>query len=86
MAATLAHEMSHALDPEIGTCDYATGELVAESSAHIVSAVLGLDTTPVSTAYLAGWSKGADSLRQVAERALKIANQIINATGIEEAA
>jgi hypothetical protein len=61
----LVHELAHALvdvdheedDPPL---DYATGELVAESVAHIVCGFLGLDTSANSIPYPAVWSENAD--------------------------
>lgn len=80
-AATLVHEMTHALDPECPGIS-AADELVAESSAYIVSTLLGLEVKAPTTVYLAGHG-GAAALKVIAERALKLANKIIEATGIE---
>lgn len=87
MAATLAHELSHSLDPELRSHDrtYAEKELLAESSAWLVTQELGMAQTPVSAVYLAGFDGSAEKLAQVAEQALKVSRQIIEALPVRGA-
>jgi hypothetical protein len=61
---TLAHEIGHALlhDPEVsGTKELTRGlmELEAESTAYVICAALGMDTSDYSFGYVAGWAGGA---------------------------
>jgi len=63
-AKTLAHEIGHALlhDPEAeATKELARGlqELEAESTAYVICAALGMDTSDYSFGYGAGWAGGA---------------------------
>jgi antirestriction protein ArdC len=79
----LVHELAHALvdvdhqedDPEL---DYASGELVAESVAHIVCGFLGLDTSANSIPYLAVWSANADpdAFERIAGLVDRLASQL----------
>ncbi|MGA8744526.1 MAG: ArdC family protein [Solirubrobacterales bacterium] len=62
---TLIHELAHALvrhdrqpaDPKL---PYAEEEVVVESVAYAVCASLGLDTSPSSIPYIAGWGERSD--------------------------
>lgn len=61
---TLAHEIGHALlhDPEVPmTKELTRGlmELEAESTAYVICAALGIDTSDYSFGYVAGWAGGA---------------------------
>ncbi len=61
---TLAHEIGHALlhDPEVPmTKELTRGlmELEAESTAYVICAALGMDTSDYSFGYVAGWAGGA---------------------------
>jgi len=61
---TLAHEIGHALlhDPEVPTTKELTRglmELEAESTAYVICAALGMDTSDYSFGYVAGWAGGA---------------------------
>ena len=61
---TLAHEIGHALlhDPEVpATKELTRGlmELEAESTAYVICAALGMDTSDYSFGYVAGWAGGA---------------------------
>jgi hypothetical protein len=91
--AALVHELAHALadldrqdqDPQL---DYATGELVAESIAHIVCGFLGLDTSGNSIPYLASWSESAahDAFGQIAALVDRLAHRIEDSLEPPEAA
>lgn len=82
----LVHELAHALvdldrrdeDPEL---DYASGELVAESVAHLVCGSLGLDTSANSIPYLASWSEDteADAFERIAVLVDRLAGRIEDA-------
>ena len=55
-------------------------EVEAESVAHVVAGILGLDTSAYSVGYVAGWLKGdADLIRQSASRVLAAAHRIAEA-------
>jgi hypothetical protein len=61
---TLAHEIGHALlhDPEVPVTKELTRglmELEAESTAYVICAALGVDTSDYSFGYVAGWAGGA---------------------------
>jgi hypothetical protein len=61
---TLAHEIGHALlhDPEVSEAKELTRglmELEAESTAYVICAALGMDTSDYSFGYVAGWAGGA---------------------------
>lgn len=60
-AATILHEAAHAILHE-DTTDYVAhrgqAEVEAESVAYVVGRLLGMDTSPSSVGYIAGWSKG----------------------------
>lgn len=62
---TLLHELAHAADPAIRQPYVrAERELVAESSAYLVAAALGVDTADASAVYAAHW--GGDQARLLA--------------------
>ncbi len=65
---TFIHELAHHFTHE-NRLDMATGEVVAESVAYIVSSTLGLDTSSYSFGYVAGWSEGKEleALKRVAQ-------------------
>jgi hypothetical protein len=87
------HEIGHALvradhqddDPEL---DYAAGELVAESVAHLACSFLGLDSSAAAIPYLAGWAEAADpdSFEQIAGLVDRLARRLENALGAEDQA
>mgnify|MGYP007049498792 FL=1 len=55
-------------------------EVEAESVAHVVAGILGLDTSAYSVGYVAGWPKGdAELIRQSASRVLAAAHRIAEA-------
>lgn len=84
-ACTAVHEFAHALarldrqfgDPEL---DYAREELVVESVAYSVLAVLGIDAGSSAVPYLASWSLQApiDTIEQHAKLIDRLARRIEN--------
>lgn len=71
-AAVIVHEAAHAIMHEDnreyqehrGIC-----EVEAESVAYVVSGILGVDTAPVSVAYVNGWAKGdANKVKELGQR------------------
>jgi antirestriction protein ArdC len=82
-AATLVHELAHALvradrqagDPQL---DYATEELVAESVAFTVVRSLGIDADARSIPYLASWAEASDitAIEKVAALIDRLARRI----------
>ncbi len=89
---TLIHEWTHAqLDNDRKQLKFTRGqeELIAESSAYIVSDFLGLDTSAYTFGYLAGWSEKPDDFERVGGAVNRTANEIITKlrdTGILPAA
>lgn len=80
MVKVLAHELAHAIDPDLGTSGDEEREVVAESSAYVVCAHFGIDSECRSAAYIAKWSAHeADTrlIRKVMERVKTIAHEII---------
>lgn len=86
---TLAHELGHIrADHEHRFTAYSTGtlcrgqaEVEAESIAYLVAAHVGLDTTPYSVPYVAGWSQGdVNLLRQSMTTVVGVARQMAPAT------
>ena len=84
-AKTTLHEAAHALmHTGITPTEYhehrGQCEVEAESVAHVVAGILGLDTSAYSVGYVAGWSKGdSDLIRQSATRVLAAAHRIAEA-------
>lgn len=89
---TAAHELAHVLLGHIGDAgivehenmDGAYKEVEAESVAHIVAAMLGLDEDAVSSsrAYIQGWLGSSDAnaqefAKRSAARIFRVANQIL---------
>jgi antirestriction protein ArdC len=81
--SVLVHELAHALvridrredDPKLG---YAAEEVVVESVAYSVCAVLGLDSSGSSVPYVAGWAEGVegDPIESYAELIDRLARRI----------
>ena len=90
-AKTTLHEAAHAImHAGIAPTEYheqrGQCEVEAESVAHVVAGILGLDTSAYSVGYVAGWLKGdADLIRQSASRVLAAAHRIAEAI-IEDSA
>ena len=78
---TLVHEVAHALAHGKG-CEAKTRdvmELEAEATAYLVCDALGLDTAAYSFPYLAGWAEKPDTLLNAADRACRLADQLLEA-------
>ena len=81
--SVLVHELAHALaridrredDPKL---DYASEEVVVESVAYSVCAVLGLDSGGSAVPYVAGWSEAAegDPIESYAELIDRLARRL----------
>lgn len=75
-ASTLLHEAAHVIlhaDEPAEEYQLHRGikETEAESVAYVVAGLLGLDTTPTSISYVAGWSHGdTDTIKNTATRVL----------------
>jgi Zn-dependent peptidase ImmA (M78 family) len=84
-AKTILHEAGHVLlhtDQDQGTYieHRGTAETEAESVAHIVAGLLGLDTSVYSIGYVAGWSNcDADTIQTTATRVLQAAHTLADA-------
>ncbi|GAA0475465.1 hypothetical protein Aca07nite_84330 [Actinoplanes capillaceus] len=81
---TTVHELAHILcghlddTPAGANLHRGRRETEAESVAHIVCAVLGLDTAAYSDAYVLGWADGDMTLvKQCAETVLRVAKAIL---------
>jgi hypothetical protein len=81
---TTVHELAHILcghlddTPAGESLHRGRRETEAESVAHIVCAVLGLDTAAYSDAYVLGWADGdMDLVKQCAETVLRVAKAIL---------
>jgi hypothetical protein len=82
---TTVHELAHILcghlddTPAGENLHRGRRETEAESVAHIVCAVLGLDTAAYSDAYVLGWADGdMDLVKQCAETVLRVAKAILS--------
>ncbi len=86
MVKTLIHELGHVLDPELLATPRAEHETVAEATAFVVAAHVGIDTGSYSFPYIAAWAgreEGASVIKTVMGRVQGIAHRII--AGIEDA-
>lgn len=78
---TILHEYSHALDFKMNPDESIPRnrrELIAESSAYIVSSRLGLDTSSYTMGYLKSWSNSKDEIKTVANTVQKVSATIID--------
>lgn len=82
-AKTLLHEAAHVLlhtangQRSDSLNHRGIGEIEAESVAHIVAGLLGLDTSDYSVGYVAGWGGGnVDTIRATGERVLTAVNTL----------
>jgi len=81
---TTMHELAHIRCGHLGT-DYAERvlhqgrrETEAESVAHLVCRVLGLDTQVYSDAYILGWAGGnLDLVQECAEKVIRVAKAVL---------
>lgn len=78
---TLLHEYAHAVDfkmhPE-SDVSRNRRELIAESTAFVVSRYLGLDTGSYSISYIKTWMRDTDELKTIAETIQTISSDIIS--------
>ena len=78
---TLLHELAHAyhfvIEPD-NDMPRNKRELIAESTAFIVSEWIGLDVSSYSFSYIQSWLKDKKELKQIADTVQKIAHKIIN--------
>lgn len=78
---TLIHELAHAyhfvMEPD-KKIPRNKRELIAESTAFVVSEWLGLDVSSYSFSYIQSWLKDKKELKQIADTVQKIAHKIIN--------
>jgi antirestriction protein ArdC len=81
--AVLVHELAHALVGREARLAKALEELVVEAVAYVVCAGAGLDTSPDSVPYIAGWAgdDALEQLEQAAERIDALARRIERALG-----
>lgn len=79
MTKTLIHELAHArLHTKDDNKPRHLKELEAESCAFLVCNALNLDTSTYSFAYLANWADDPSEILPAAERACKVADEILN--------
>ena len=86
--ATLAHELAHVLlhgpDNEEARQHRGISEVEAESTALMIAAAHGMDTTPYTVPYVSGWASSVrdadpvDVVKQTGERVLKTAKGILD--------
>ena len=75
--SVLVHELAHAFDHKLGTDNgYDAGEWVAETSAAVVLAGLGGDTTASSARYIAVYGGNAKALSAITRRVGQIVDLI----------
>jgi antirestriction protein ArdC len=84
---TTVHELAHALmHKKDDNKPRHVKELEAESCAYLLCDALGLDTSSYSFAYLSGWADDPDEILPAAERACKVADEILGAMELPMAA
>ena len=86
-AKTLAHEMAHVVAEHGKVTNYhseatarAACEAIAEGAAFVVMSHYGYDTTDYTVPYIAGWSKDANTVKQVLKDIGDVAKTIITKT------
>lgn len=84
-ASTLAHEAAHVVDKHTeDMAEYRQHrgrmEAIAESTAYVIGAHFGIDTSSYSVGYVATWTKGdLELLRDTAEAVLRTSKTILSA-------
>jgi antirestriction protein ArdC len=74
---TLVHEIAHALGVGYDEYDRPTAEVIVDSAAHVVCAVLGLDVSGETVPYIAGWGeREPEALREYASKVDELATVI----------
>ena len=85
---TLLHEMAHGILGHNGNRDMR--EFLAESSAYVAARALGLDSGGYSFGYLLSWAGGqenaAKAIKEVAQKVLDTANELLALVNGKEAA
>ena len=85
---TLLHEMAHGILGHNG--NRAMDEFLAESSAYVAAKALGLDSGGYSFGYLLSWAGGqenaAKAIKEVAQKVLDTANELLALVNGKEAA
>ncbi len=61
---TLAHEWAHAVAEHRAGISASDAETVAEASAFVVLAWLGIDTSPYSVPYIGHWARDLDTFKR----------------------
>lgn len=77
---TILHEYAHLIDFQMNPDEEISRnrrELIAESTAFVVSSYLGLDTSAYSMGYIRSWLKDDNELREIGETVQKISDTII---------
>lgn len=90
MTKTLAHELAHALDPDLSKSSRPEAETVAEGASYLVLAHFGITSDSYSFPYIADWNgseDGQETLTRCMARIQKIAHTLIDGviTAITEA-
>jgi antirestriction protein ArdC len=77
---TLIHEYTHHLHLTRYFNDESRdlAEVIAESSAYIVSSYLGIDTSDYSIPYINSWTKDTNGLKLIGNKIQQISHEIIN--------
>ena len=85
-AKTLIHEIAHMrLHVDSQGMARSTQEIEAESTAYVVAAQFGLDTSQYTFRYVGGWSGyDADAIRETAQRVIDISGEITDAVRVIE--
>lgn len=85
-AKTLIHEIAHMrLHVDSQGMSRSTQEIEAESTAYVVAAQFGLDTSQYTFRYVGGWSGyDADAIRETAQRVIDISGEITDAVRVTE--
>ena len=73
-----AHSLLHGLDKEYRDVHRGHKEAQAESVAYVVSNYYGLDTSDISTGYIATWTQDIKLAKKAIEEIQKVANTIID--------
>jgi antirestriction protein ArdC len=83
----LIHELAHALGVSYTNYGRHNAEVIVESVAYIVSTMAGLDASPDSIPYLAGWaSADAKELETYASKVDELCSKFEGALGMRDAA
>lgn len=82
-AKTLIHEIAHMRLHQDGGISRSTAEIEAESTAYVVAAQFGLDTSQYTFRYVGLWSNfDAEAVRQTAQRVTDVSAEITDAVRV----